>query len=46
MYNTEKGHISVIKMDDQGNYDRPVKVIDQKYHLSYPFIFKKKNNII
>ena len=42
MYNTEKGHISVIKMDDQGNYDRPVKVIDQKYHLSYPFIFQKE----
>ena len=26
MYNTKKGHISVIKMDDQGNYDRPKKL--------------------
>lgn len=41
---TNKGHISVIKMDEKGNYEKPVKVIDKSYHLSYPFIFKSKDD--
>ena len=40
IYKTNKGHISVIKMDEKGNYEKPVKVIDKSYHLSYPFIFR------
>lgn len=40
LYSTGKGHISVIEMDDSGNYSQPVKVLDTPYHLSYPFIFK------
>jgi hypothetical protein len=34
-----KGHISVIELDEQGNWKAPVKVLERNYHLSYPFIF-------
>ena len=44
VYRTKKGHISVIEMDEKGNYKRPVKVIDRSYHLAYPFIFKNKDD--
>jgi hypothetical protein len=44
IYKTDKGHISVIAMDEKGNYEKPVKVIDKSYHLSYPFIFKNKDD--
>ncbi len=35
-----KGHISVIRMDEQGVYSEPVKVLERPYHLSYPFVFE------
>jgi hypothetical protein len=35
-----KGHISVIELDDLGNWKAPVKVLEKDYHLSYPFIFE------
>jgi len=34
------GHISVIRMDDSGNYSQPARVLARPYHLSYPFIFE------
>ena len=40
LYKTHKGHISVIELDNKGNYNKPVIIIDQRYHLSYPHIFK------
>ena len=40
IYKVNKGHISVIEMDEKGQYEEPVKVIDKPYHLSYPFVFK------
>ena len=40
-----KGFISVIKMDDQGNYTTPIKVLEENYHLSFPFIIEDKENI-
>jgi hypothetical protein len=40
IYKKKKGHISVIKMDNQGNYEKPVRVLEKNFHLSYPFIFK------
>lgn len=38
-----KGHISVIELDELGNWKAPVKVLEKDYHLSYPFIFKWKD---
>lgn len=40
VYREKKGHISLIVMDEQGNYGAPVKVLERPYHLSYPFIFE------
>lgn len=41
LYRTNKGHISVIEMDDKGNHTPPKVVLDKPYHLSYPFIFEE-----
>jgi hypothetical protein len=38
-HKAKKGHISVIKMDRQGNHSEPVRILDKDYHLSYPFVF-------
>lgn len=35
-----KGHISVIEVDELGRWKPPVTVLEKSYHLSYPFIFK------
>lgn len=43
LYATKKGHISVIQMDQKGNYSRPETVLDQPYHLSYPYVFEYEN---
>lgn len=40
IYNTNKGHISLIVMDDKGNYSKPIRILEKDYHLSYPFIFE------
>ena len=34
------GHISVIQIDSNGNFIQTKKIIEQPYHLSFPFIFK------
>jgi hypothetical protein len=35
-----KGHISVIELDESGHWKKPAKVLEKSYHLSYPFVFK------
>lgn len=35
-----KGHISVIELDELGNWNAPIKILEKDYHLSYPFIFE------
>ena len=44
-YSTDKGHISLITMDEKGNYSKPELVLDKPYHLSYPFIFEHENEL-
>ena len=39
-FTTEKGHISVLKIDSSGEVSVPQKVLNLPYHLSYPFIFE------
>jgi hypothetical protein len=41
---TGHGHISVIRMDDSGDYSQPIRVLERPYHLSYPFIFEWQQN--
>lgn len=40
IYRENKGFISVIEMDGKGNWSGPTKVLEQPYHLSYPFVFE------
>ncbi|HUO44260.1 MAG TPA: hypothetical protein VMT94_05035 [Burkholderiales bacterium] len=40
MFATGKGHISVIEIDAAGRWTSPVKVLEEKHHLSYPFVFE------
>jgi hypothetical protein len=42
IYMDNKGHISVIEMDKDGKYSKPVKILNKHYHLSYPFVFNDK----
>jgi hypothetical protein len=39
LYQTRKGHISVIEMDRNGNYKQPIPVLQEDSHLSFPFVF-------
>jgi hypothetical protein len=36
---SNRGHISVIRIDEQGNHYAPIQVLERPYHLSYPCIF-------
>jgi hypothetical protein len=41
LYSTGKGHISLLIMDEKGNYSEPTVVIEKPYHLSYPYVFEQ-----
>ena len=40
LYDTNKGHISVLEIDRKGVVKGPTKVLERDYHLSYPFVFE------
>jgi len=40
-----KGHLSIIILDKNGNYSKPVKFLERDYHLSYPSIFEFENQL-
>ena len=40
LYETNKGHISLITMEPDGTYTQPEVVLDKPYHLSYPFLLE------
>ncbi|MGI9293790.1 MAG: glucosamine inositolphosphorylceramide transferase family protein, partial [Pseudomonadales bacterium] len=40
IYEENKGFISVITMDEAGNYTAPETVLERPYHLSYPNVFQ------
>ena len=44
MYETQKGHISLITMDESGIYNKPEIVLNRSYQLSYPFVFEYAND--
>src|SRR5208283_1837879 len=45
LYETMKGHISVIEMDPDGDWKQPVNILEKDYHLSYPFLFEWDNHL-
>ncbi len=40
MYDTDRGHISVIEIKKDGEITESVPILTPDYHLSYPFIFE------
>lgn len=40
IYKTNKGHISVLEMDHDGNLLKTDRIIANPYHMSYPFVFE------
>jgi hypothetical protein len=40
LYETGKGHLSVLEVDQKGIVDGPHKILERPYHLSYPFLFE------
>lgn len=45
LYSNNKGYISLITMDNKGNYTAPVKVLEKEYHLSYPFLIEDNGEL-
>ena len=43
IYKAYKAHISVLKLDKEGNLLSSDKIIERPYHMSYPFIFNLEN---
>ena len=43
IYTKGIGHISVIEMNENGEYSKPIKVLEHKKHLSYPHIIEDNN---
>ena len=44
-FSINKGHISVMEVWANGNWTRPVKVLERNYHLSYPFLFEWQGDL-
>ena len=40
IYKKDRAHISVLKLDKEGNFLGSERIIERPYHMSYPFIFK------
>jgi hypothetical protein len=38
-YKKKKGLLSVLSLDENSNYSKPIPILEKNYHLSYPFVF-------
>jgi hypothetical protein len=45
IYTQNRGKISVIEMDENGNYTKPKVVLETEYHLSYPFLIEDNGEL-
>lgn len=43
IYKTNKGHISVLELDIKGRLLTTGRIIENPYHMSYPFVFESEN---
>jgi len=44
VYKKRKAHIALMVMDEKGNYQKPIKILERPYHLSYPFVFRYQDS--
>ena len=42
---TDKGHISVVEVDESGQISEPQRVLETPYHLSYPFLLEYEDRL-
>ena len=40
-----RGHISIIRMNESGEFSSSTKIIERPYHLSYPFVLEWRNEL-
>jgi len=45
VYENKRGNISVIELDQNGNFSKPIIVLEENFHLSYPHIFEYDNQM-
>ncbi|KAB5491519.1 MULTISPECIES: hypothetical protein [Flagellimonas] len=45
IYKNGLGNISVLELDEKGNYSEPKIVLEKDYHLSYPFLIEDNGNL-
>lgn len=45
IYKENKGKISLIEMDKNGNYSPAQVILERNYHLSYPFLFEENDTL-
>ena len=45
LYAENKGRISVLEIDKDGNVGTPTTILETPYHLSYPFVFEFGNDL-
>lgn len=43
LYKSNKGHIAVLELDKNGKLLKSQKIIENHYHMSYPFVFQRDN---
>jgi hypothetical protein len=46
LYNSGKGHISVLSRSPSGVWSGPTIALERPYHLSYPFIFESQGELL
>lgn len=44
-FQTSKGHIAVMALDEQGRWSAPTTVLEKPYHLSNPFVFERDGDL-
>jgi hypothetical protein len=45
IYENKRGNISLIKLDQNGNFLKPIIVLKENFHLSYPHVFEYDNQM-
>ncbi|SNR67068.1 hypothetical protein SAMN04488009_3087 [Maribacter sedimenticola] len=45
LINQNKGFISVMEIYSDGTYSKPVSIIENDYHMSYPFLFEDNDQL-
>ena len=46
LYESERGHISMLSKSSSGEWSPPVRVLERPYHLSYPSVFEYQGELL